>query len=103
VSKYLKDVMHLSWILISNKSNRLDHCEIVQTVYEIIGMMLPYWNQYMEFQMAADQEDILCELYQVFIAIVKDGKINICLLDKIQPHSFKKFVKLVIISISFSL
>jgi hypothetical protein len=41
--------------MISNKTNRLDHGEIVQTVYDIIGMMLPYWNQYLEFQLAADQ------------------------------------------------
>jgi hypothetical protein len=95
--------MHLSWIMISNKANRLDHVEIVQTVYEIIGMMLPYWNQYLEFHLAADQEDILAEIYQVFITLVKDGKINICLLDKVQQISFRKFVKLVIISISFSL
>lgn len=95
---YLKDVMHLSWTIVDNHNNRIDCSDGMESLYHVLSYIIPYWNRYLESDLILDTEETLLEVFNSFSGIIDGKHINICVLDNLARTEFRKFIKLIILS-----
>jgi hypothetical protein len=47
-NEYLRDVMRLSWYLVTNYNSRIDSLDEVRHIYELLAIIIPYWSTFMQ-------------------------------------------------------
>ncbi len=75
---FLKDILHLSFLLIQKKDG---DCPISQ-IYDIIDSNLPFWNHILQ-RVGADEErvELFEELYLIQKTLIAGGHINLAIVD----------------------
>lgn len=80
---YLKDALHLTYLFITNRSDRFVNCKAISRIYDVLGHLLPYWNNFfMAFSNEENDADnylLFEELYLIVQTLIKGQHINICL------------------------
>lgn len=89
--------------MLNNKNKRISASNTNESIYSISRFIIPYWSYCFENAERLDAEEAVVEIYIGAKDLLGQAHVNICNLDNIMPAEFRKFMKLLLLSMYNSL
>lgn len=89
--------------MLNNKNKRISASNTNESIYSISRFIIPYWSYCFENAERLDAEEAVVEIYIGAKDLFGQAHVNICNLDNIMPAEFRKFMKLLLLSMYNSL
>ena len=94
--KLLKAIFKLHLRLIENRSQRLSSTRNSKVLYDLIGTLMPFWNQVLQVAKGENFENIIHQLHKIFRAIVKGGHVSFPLIRRHNEKECDKYIYLIL-------